>query len=84
MSRSTCLETDIPGKDVDKNTYRGMIGSILYLTASRLDIMYIVCKCARFQAYPKESNLTAVKRIICYLIGTPDLGMWYPNTSHLT
>ncbi|XP_049397212.1 uncharacterized protein LOC125861336 [Solanum stenotomum] len=62
--------------------YHGMVGSLLYLTASRPDIMFSVCKCARFQATPKESYLTAVKRIICYLIGTTELGLWYPYSSH--
>ena len=56
-----------------------MIGSLLYLTASRLDIMFSVCLCARFQACPKESHLSAVKRIFRYLIGTQNLGLWYPR-----
>lgn len=59
-----------------------MIGSLLYLTASRLDIMFSVCLCARFQSCPKESHLTAVKRILRYLVGTTALGLFYPrNTS---
>ena len=82
MSPSTCLETDNTGKDVDEKLYRGMIGSLLYLTASRPDIMFSVCKCARFQSAPKESHLTAVKRIIRYLIGTSDMGLWYPHSSN--
>ncbi|XP_059279508.1 secreted RxLR effector protein 161-like [Lycium ferocissimum] len=82
MSPSTCLETDVPGKDVDEKIYRGMIGSLLYLTASRPDIMFSVCKCARFQSAPKESHLTAVKRIIKYLIGTQEIGLWYPNSDN--
>ena len=56
-----------------------MIGSLLYLTASRPDIMFSVCMCARFQASPKESHLVAVKRILRYLIGTHDLGLFYPR-----
>ncbi|KAH0634169.1 hypothetical protein KY289_037118 [Solanum tuberosum] len=64
MSPSTCLETDNAGKDVDEKLYRGMIGSLLYLTASRPDIMYSVCKCARFQSAPKESHLTAETKMI--------------------
>ena len=56
-----------------------MIGSLLYLTASRPDIMYSVCLCARFQACPKESHLNAVKRIFRYLKGTIDIGLWYPK-----
>ena len=56
-----------------------MIGSLLYLTASRPDIMFSVCLCARFQANPKESHLIAVKRILRYLKGTINLGLWYPR-----
>jgi len=56
-----------------------MIGSLLYLTASRPDIMFSVCLCARFQSNPKESHVLAVKRIFKYLIGTQDVGLWYPN-----
>lgn len=56
-----------------------MIGSLLYLTASRPDIMFSVCLCARFQSCPKESHLVAVKRIFRYLLGTINLGLWYPK-----
>ncbi|RVW76433.1 Retrovirus-related Pol polyprotein from transposon RE1 [Vitis vinifera] len=62
--------------------YRGMIGSLLYLTASRPDIMYNVCLCARFQSCPKESHLSAVKRILRYLKGTMDIGLWYPKSDN--
>ncbi|PKU87156.1 Retrovirus-related Pol polyprotein from transposon TNT 1-94 [Dendrobium catenatum] len=58
-----------------------MIGSLLYLTASRPDIMFSVCLCARFQADPKESHLTVIKRIFRYLLGTQSLGIWYPRHS---
>ncbi|PKU80107.1 putative mitochondrial protein [Dendrobium catenatum] len=60
-----------------------MIGSLLYMTASQPDIMFSVYLYARFQADPKESHLTAVKRILIYLLGTQNLGIWYPrnNTS---
>ncbi|PKU68695.1 putative mitochondrial protein [Dendrobium catenatum] len=58
-----------------------MIGSLLYLTASRLDIMFSVCLCARFQAEPKESHLTVVKRMFRYFLGTQSLGIWYPRHS---
>jgi len=81
MSTSTKLDKDDNGKDVDQKKYRGMIGSLLYLTASRLDIMLSVCLCARFQANPKESHLTAIKRIFKYLLGTKDLGLWYLKRS---
>ena len=56
-----------------------MIGSLLYLTASRPDIMYNVCLCAIFQACPKESHLNAVKRIFIYLKDTIDIGLRYPK-----
>nr|KYP69722.1 hypothetical protein KK1_008923 [Cajanus cajan] len=56
-----------------------MIGSILYLIASRPDIMFSVCLCARYQSNPMESHLSAVKRIMRYLLGTTNLGLWYPK-----
>ena len=58
-----------------------MIGSLLYLCASRSDIMLSVCMCARFQTNPKECHLMAVKRIFQYLVHTPNLGLWYPKGS---
>jgi hypothetical protein len=58
-----------------------MIGSLLYLCASRLDIMLSVCMCARFQAAPKDFHLRAVKRIIRYLVLTPNLSLWYSKGS---
>ncbi|GJZ84615.1 hypothetical protein Tco_0649954, partial [Tanacetum coccineum] len=58
-----------------------MIGSLMYLTASRPDIQFSTCLCARSQANPKESHLLAVKRIFRYLKGTPNLGLWYPKGS---
>ena len=76
MGSSIKLDMDEKGKSVDQTKYRGMIGSLLYLTASRPDIMYSVCLCARFQAYSKESHLNAVKRIFRYLKGTIDIGLW--------
>ena len=81
MCTSTKLDKDKTGKDVDKKLFRGIIGSLLYLTASRPDIMNAVCVCARFQAEPKESHLLAVKRILRYLKGTTDLGLWYPKNN---
>ncbi|GJT88818.1 hypothetical protein Tco_1070535 [Tanacetum coccineum] len=61
--------------------YRSMIGSLMYLTASRPDIMFAVCACARFQVTPKTSHFNAVKRIFRYLKGQPKLGLWYPRDS---
>ncbi|KAL8091441.1 hypothetical protein AgCh_033890 [Apium graveolens] len=80
MATATKLDKDI-GTSVDITNYRGMIGSLLYLTASRTDIMYATCLCARFQADPREPHFTAVKRIFKYLKGTTDLGLWYPRES---
>ena len=72
---------DEGGKYVDSKLYRSMIGSFLYLTASRPDIMFTVCLCARYQSCPKESHLLAVKRIFRYLKDTPNLDLWYPKDS---
>lgn len=79
MATNERLDLDKEGKNVDEKLYRGMIGSLLYLTASRPDIMFSVCLCARFQSCPKESHLTCVKRIFRYLAGTKNLGLWYPR-----
>ncbi|GJW96398.1 putative ribonuclease H-like domain-containing protein [Tanacetum coccineum] len=73
------LVKDADGDDVDVHLYRSMIGSLMYLTASRPDIMYAVCVCARFQVTPKVSHLHVVKRIFRYLKGQPKLGLWYPR-----
>nr|GEV99633.1 ribonuclease H-like domain, reverse transcriptase, RNA-dependent DNA polymerase [Tanacetum cinerariifolium] len=86
-SASTPIDADKPllkdtyGEDVDVHTYRSMIGSLMYLTSSRPDIMFIVCVCARFQLTPKVSHLNAVKRIFRYLKGKPYLGLRYPKDS---
>ncbi|KAJ9565499.1 hypothetical protein OSB04_001465 [Centaurea solstitialis] len=72
------LTADVEGEEVDVHQYRSMIGSLMYLTASRPYIMFVVCVCARFQVRPKESHLHAVKRIFKYLKGQPKLGLWYP------
>nr|GEU33137.1 hypothetical protein [Tanacetum cinerariifolium] len=69
------------GKDIELHLYRSMIGSLMYLTASRPDIMFAVCACARHQVTPKECHLHAVKRIFRYLKGHPKLGLWYPKAS---
>ncbi|KAK8578905.1 hypothetical protein V6N13_142162 [Hibiscus sabdariffa] len=81
MSSSSKLDKDEGGKCVDSKLYRSMIGSLLYLTASRPDIMFSVFLCARFQANPKESHLIAVTRIFRYLKDTPNLGLWCPRDS---
>ena len=68
--------------EVDPTLYQSMIGSLLYLTVSRPDIPFSVGVCARFQVAPKESHLTAVKRIIHYINGTFDYGIWYSKDSN--
>ncbi|GJT51757.1 putative ribonuclease H-like domain-containing protein [Tanacetum coccineum] len=77
------LVQDGDAADVDEHLYRSMIGSLMYLTASRPDIMFAVCACARFQVSPKTSHLLAVKRIFRYLKGKPSLGLWYSKDSPL-
>nr|GEZ08906.1 hypothetical protein [Tanacetum cinerariifolium] len=72
---------DGPGKDVELHLYRSMIGSLMYLTASRPDIMFPICACARHQVTPKECHLHAVKRIFRYLKDHPKLGLWYLKES---
>ncbi|GKD21370.1 uncharacterized mitochondrial protein-like protein, partial [Tanacetum coccineum] len=75
------LGPDLSGKAVNVTQYRGMIGSLMYLTASRPNIQFSTYLCVRYQANPKESHLIAVKRIFRYLKGTPSLGLWYPKFS---
>nr|GEV60400.1 retrovirus-related Pol polyprotein from transposon TNT 1-94 [Tanacetum cinerariifolium] len=70
------LDEDQQGKLVDSTLYRGMIGSLMYLTPSRPDLTYAVCLCARYQAKPTEKHLNAVKRVFQYLKGTIDMGLW--------
>ncbi|KAJ9546486.1 LOW QUALITY PROTEIN: hypothetical protein OSB04_019029 [Centaurea solstitialis] len=78
MATNLKLHKDISGTSVESKLYRGMIGSLLYLTESRPDIMFSTCVCARYQSDPKESHMLAVKRILRYLKKTPSLGLWYP------
>nr|GFA90217.1 uncharacterized mitochondrial protein AtMg00810-like [Tanacetum cinerariifolium] len=75
------LVKDSEAKDVDVHLYRSIIGSLMYLTASRPDIIFSVCACARFQVTSKTSHLHDVKRIFRYLKGLPKLGLWYPKDS---
>ncbi|GKE30178.1 hypothetical protein Tco_1445562 [Tanacetum coccineum] len=79
MSSDTKLMKDEECESVDSTKYRGMIGSLLYLMASRPDIMFSVCLCARFQEDPKTSHLEAVKCIFRYIKDTMPLGLWYPK-----
>ncbi|GJT11755.1 retrovirus-related pol polyprotein from transposon TNT 1-94 [Tanacetum coccineum] len=79
MSSETKLTRDEDGESVDDTKYQGMIGSLLYLTASRSDIMFSVRLCNHFQEDPKTSHLEAVKRIFRYIKGITHLGLWYPK-----
>ncbi|GJT66277.1 putative ribonuclease H-like domain-containing protein [Tanacetum coccineum] len=81
METSKALTKDEDSEDADVHLYRSMIGSLMYLTSSRPDIMFSVCACSRFQVQPKVSHLNAVKRIFRYLKGRPNLGLWYPKDS---
>ena len=82
MSPNVKLTVDMLGKSVDSSLYRSMIGSLFYLTASKLDISYSVGACARYQANSKESHMTALKRIINYVKTTADFGVWYSKDSN--
>ncbi|GJZ50286.1 putative ribonuclease H-like domain-containing protein [Tanacetum coccineum] len=79
MVEKSKLDEDILGKAVDPTHYRGMVGTLMYLTSSRPDLVYAVCMCARYQARPTEKHLHVVKRIFWYLRGTVNQGLWYPN-----
>ncbi|GJX17936.1 putative ribonuclease H-like domain-containing protein [Tanacetum coccineum] len=81
MEPNKALVKDEETNSMDAHLYRSMIGSLMYLTASRLDITFAVCAYARFQVTPKTSHLHAVKRIFRYLKGQPKLGLWYPRDS---
>ena len=78
MATNVNLTLDHEGIPVDQKHYRSMIGYLLYLCASRPDIMFSVSLCARFQSNPKEIRMTAVKRILRYLVDTSHHGLWYP------
>ena len=81
MGSGTYVDQDESGVFIDITKYQGMIGSLLYLTTSRRDIMFSVYLCACFQENPKESYLMEVKRIMKYLKGTKNVGLWYPKGS---
>ncbi|GJS44680.1 putative ribonuclease H-like domain-containing protein [Tanacetum coccineum] len=81
METSKPLLKDAEAEDVDVHLYRSMIGSLMYLIASRPDIMFVICAYARFQVTPKISHLHVVKRIFRYLKGQPKLDLWYPKDS---
>jgi hypothetical protein len=79
MATNGHLDLDEGGTMVDQKLFRSIIGSLLYITASRPDVMFSVCMCARFQASPREIHLKAAKRILRYLKFTPNIGLWYPK-----
>ncbi|GJZ81936.1 hypothetical protein Tco_0646930 [Tanacetum coccineum] len=84
MVEKNKLDEDLQGKQVDATLYRGMIGSFMYLTSSRPDLIYVVCLCARYQAKPTEKHLNAVKRIFRYLKGTINMGLWYSKDTGMS
>ncbi|GJR12805.1 retrovirus-related pol polyprotein from transposon TNT 1-94 [Tanacetum coccineum] len=73
------LDVDLSGEPVDQSDYRSKIGSLMYLTSSRPDLVQAVCYCARYQARPTQKHLKEVKRIFKYLKGTINMGLWYPK-----
>ncbi|XP_071729182.1 uncharacterized mitochondrial protein AtMg00810-like [Rutidosis leptorrhynchoides] len=79
METHTKLNADLNGKSVNSTKYHSMIGSLMYLTSSRPDIMFATYLCTRYQSNPKESHYQAVKCIFRYLKGTVNLGLWYPK-----
>jgi hypothetical protein len=79
MGTNRSLDSDASGNMVDQTLYWSMIGSLLNVTASRSDVMFSVCMCARFQASPRESHLKVTKRILRYLKHTQNIGLWYPK-----
>ncbi|GJZ06186.1 retrovirus-related pol polyprotein from transposon TNT 1-94 [Tanacetum coccineum] len=81
MVEKSKLDKDKKGKAIDLSHYHGMIGTLLYLTASRPDLQFAICMCARYQAWPTEKHLNAVKRIFRYLKGTVNQGLWYLKDS---
>ncbi|GKB04940.1 retrovirus-related pol polyprotein from transposon TNT 1-94 [Tanacetum coccineum] len=83
MVEKSILDDDKEGKAIDLSQYRGMIGTLLYLTFSRPDLQFAICMCARYQARPTEKHLHAVKRIFRYLRGTVNQGLWYLKDSSI-
>ncbi|GKC14369.1 retrovirus-related pol polyprotein from transposon TNT 1-94 [Tanacetum coccineum] len=79
MVERTKLDKDLSGIPVDKTRYQGMVGCLMYLIASRPDLVFAVCMCARYQSKPAKKHLEAVKRVFRYLQGTINMGLWYPK-----
>ncbi|GJY85852.1 retrovirus-related pol polyprotein from transposon TNT 1-94 [Tanacetum coccineum] len=83
MVEKSKLDEDTQRKAIDPTHYREMVGTLMYLTASRPDLTFAVCMCARYQAKPTEKHLHAIKRIFKYLRGTINRGLWYPKDSFI-
>ncbi|GJW19229.1 hypothetical protein Tco_0026665 [Tanacetum coccineum] len=81
MVEKSKLGEDPQGKSIDPTHYHGMVDTLMYLTSSRPDLVYVVCMCARYQARPIEKDLHAIKRIFRYLRGTVNRGLWYSKDS---
>jgi hypothetical protein len=84
MGTNESLDSDVSGNIVDQKIYRSMIGSLLYVTVSRPDMIFSVCMCTRFQASPRESHLKTTKRILRYLKHTQNVGLWFPREQSLS
>ncbi|GJS01118.1 retrovirus-related pol polyprotein from transposon TNT 1-94 [Tanacetum coccineum] len=84
MVERTKLDEDLSGTPVDQTKYRSMIGSLMYLTASRSDLVFAMCMCARYQSRPTKNHLEAVKRVFRYLQGTINMGLWYPKDTAMS
>ena len=84
MTTGCKLSKDDESKEVDQKPYRSLIGSLLYVTASRPDVMPAARLVARFQANPKEAHVLAIKRIFRYLKGTTEFGLWYQKGHELS
>ncbi|GJZ76833.1 retrovirus-related pol polyprotein from transposon TNT 1-94 [Tanacetum coccineum] len=84
MVEKNKLDEDLLGTPVDATLYHGMIGSLMYLTSNRPDLIYAVCLCARYQAKPTKKHLNAVKRIFRYLKGTINMGFWYSKDAGMS
>ncbi|GJY08280.1 retrovirus-related pol polyprotein from transposon TNT 1-94 [Tanacetum coccineum] len=78
------LDEDLMGTPVDQTRFRGMVGSLMYLTASRPDLVFAVCMCARYQAKPTKKHFEAIKRVFRYLKGTIHMGLWYPKDNAMS
>ncbi|GJT92791.1 hypothetical protein Tco_1081636 [Tanacetum coccineum] len=78
------LHEDLMGIPVDQTRFKGMVGSLMYLTASRPDLVFAVCMCARYQAKPTKKHFEAIKRVFRYLKGTINMGLWYPKDNAMS